>query len=72
MVLKFVVKIAEEDEVSSLIRLACQLEISVTFRAEGTHLSGQVITDSVLVLLVGIVLVLELNLTVNRSLLNPV
>jgi D-lactate dehydrogenase len=35
-----------------LIRLAYQLEIPVTFRAAGTNLSGQVITDSVLVLLV--------------------
>jgi D-lactate dehydrogenase len=52
MVPKVVVKIAEEDEVSSLIRLAYQLEIPVTFRAACTNLSGQVITDSVLVLLV--------------------
>ena len=53
MVPKVVVKVADEDEVSSLLRLAYQLEIPVTFRAAGTSLSGQAITDSVLVLLAG-------------------
>ena len=53
MVPKVVAKVAEEGEVSSLLRLAYQLEIAVTFRAAGTSLSGQAITDSVLVLLAG-------------------
>ena len=53
MVPKVVAKVAEESEVSSLLRLAYQLEIPVTFRAAGTSLSGQAITDSVLVLLAG-------------------
>ena len=53
MVPKVVVKVADEDEVSSLLRLAYQLEIPVTFRAAGTSLSGQAITDSVMVLLAG-------------------
>ena len=53
MVPKVVVKVAEENEVCSLLRLAYQLKIPVTFRAAGTSLSGQAITDSVLVLLAG-------------------
>ena len=48
MVPKVVVKIAEKNEVSSLLRLAYQLKIPETFRAAGTSLSGQAITDSVL------------------------
>ena len=53
MVPEVVAKVAEESEVSSLLRLAYQLEISVTFRSAGTSLSGQAITDSVVVLLAG-------------------
>ncbi len=48
---RLVVKVENEDEVSKLIRTAGELSIPLTFRAAGTSLSGQSITDSVLVLL---------------------
>ena len=50
---KAVVKVQTEEEVSGLLRLAHRHDVSVTFRAAGTSLSGQAITDSVLVLLAG-------------------
>lgn len=46
---KIVVRVADEEEVSHLLRTAYDLEIPVTFRAAGTSLSGQAISDSVLV-----------------------
>ncbi|MBV0933403.1 FAD-binding and (Fe-S)-binding domain-containing protein [Marinobacterium weihaiense] len=46
---QIVVRIESEDEVSHLIGLAHEHAISLTFRASGTSLSGQAITDSVLV-----------------------
>ena len=46
---KIVVDAESEDEVCGLLRLARKSNISVTFRAAGTSLSGQAITDSVLV-----------------------
>ena len=46
---KIVVDAESEDEVSGLLRLAKRHKISVTFRAAGTSLSGQAVTDSVLV-----------------------
>ncbi|MDD4058359.1 MAG: FAD-binding and (Fe-S)-binding domain-containing protein [Bacteroidales bacterium] len=47
---KLVVKVHNEKEVTSTIKLAAQLNIPLTFRAAGTSLSGQAITDSVLVI----------------------
>jgi D-lactate dehydrogenase len=38
-----------ETEVSEILRITHELNISVTFRAAGTSLSGQAITDSVLI-----------------------
>ena len=46
---QIVVRSANEEEVSQLLRDAHELKVSVTFRAAGTALSGQSITDSVLI-----------------------
>ncbi len=46
-----VIKVKNDEEVSKVIMDASILDIPVTFRAAGTSLSGQAITDSVLVLL---------------------
>ena len=46
---KIVVIAKDENEVSQLLRCATRHEVSVTFRAAGTSLSGQSITDSVLI-----------------------
>ncbi|RMD51583.1 MAG: FAD-binding oxidoreductase [Ignavibacteria bacterium] len=48
---KLVVKVKNEDEVTFLLKECHQKNIPVTFRAAGTSLSGQALTDSVLVLL---------------------
>ncbi|MGB1109253.1 MAG: FAD-binding and (Fe-S)-binding domain-containing protein [Gammaproteobacteria bacterium] len=50
---KLVVRVVNEDEVIRLLALANQYDIPVTFRAAGTSLSGQAVTDSVLVVLEG-------------------
>lgn len=47
---KIVIKANEEEEVSKLLKICSAMDIPVTFRAAGTSLSGQAITDSVLVL----------------------
>ena len=44
---KLVIKAASEEEVSLIMREAGLLRIPVTFRAAGTSLSGQAISDSV-------------------------
>lgn len=46
---QMVIRSASEEEVSRLLRDASALGIPVTFRAAGTSLSGQAITDSVLI-----------------------
>ncbi len=48
-----VVKVVNETEVVTLLGLANQYAVPVTFRAAGTSLSGQAVTDSVLVVLEG-------------------
>jgi len=48
---QLVVKVENEEEVVNLLRLAHRHETPVTFRAAGTSLSGQAITDSVLAVL---------------------
>jgi len=50
---KIVVKLVDENEVSRLLYYASQLNVAVTFRAAGTSLSGQAISDSVLAMLEG-------------------
>ena len=47
---KMVIKAVNEDEVSFILRECSKLAVPVTFRAAGTSLSGQSVTDSVLVI----------------------
>ncbi len=47
---KLVIRAASEDEVALILRECSLLEIPVTFRAAGTSLSGQAISDSVLLI----------------------
>jgi len=47
---KMVIKAKSEEEVSFILKESSKLEIPVTFRAAGTSLSGQAISDSVLVI----------------------
>lgn len=46
---QIVVRSKSEDEVAHLLRDASELQLPVTFRAAGTSLSGQAITDSILI-----------------------
>jgi D-lactate dehydrogenase len=50
---KIVIKAESVDEITRILQTANRLGIPVTFRAAGTSLSGQAVTDSVLVLLAG-------------------
>jgi len=47
---KIVVKAANESEVSGILKAADGCDVPVTFRAAGTSLSGQAVTDAVLVI----------------------
>ncbi|HET6436564.1 MAG TPA: FAD-binding and (Fe-S)-binding domain-containing protein [Anaeromyxobacter sp.] len=53
LVPRLVVRTADEEEVRRLLALASQLAVPVTFRAAGTSLSGQAVSDSVLLTLSG-------------------
>lgn len=48
---KLVLRIESEAEVVALLKLANQYQVPLTFRAAGTSLSGQAVTDSVLLVL---------------------
>lgn len=48
---KLVVRVSAEHEVVALLQLAGQYQVPVTFRAAGTSLSGQAISDSLLIVL---------------------
>ena len=50
MIPKLVVKAKDEQEISFILEETNKLELPVTFRAAGTSLSGQAISDSVLVI----------------------
>jgi len=50
MIPKIVVKAKDEQEISFILEETNKLELPVTFRAAGTSLSGQAISDSVLVI----------------------
>jgi D-lactate dehydrogenase len=50
MIPKMVIKARNEDEVSIILEESSRLMIPVTFRAAGTSLSGQAVTDSLLVI----------------------
>jgi len=47
---QIVIRARDEREVSMLLQSASECEVPVTFRAAGTSLSGQAITDSVLII----------------------
>ena len=49
LVPQIVVRAADEGEVSRLLQIASKLKLPVTFRAAGTSLSGQSISDSILI-----------------------
>lgn len=49
LVPQIVIRSGSEEEVSELLRLADKLNLPVTFRAAGTSLSGQAISDSILI-----------------------
>lgn len=51
MVPKLVLIVKNESEVIEIIKLASQYDIKLTFRTAGTSLSGQAVTDKVLVVL---------------------
>ena len=46
---RIVIKAIDEKEVSLILKYASQQNLPVVFRAAGTSLSGQAITDSILV-----------------------
>lgn len=46
---QIVIRSASEGEVASILKIASELNVPVTFRAAGTSLSGQAVSDSVLV-----------------------
>src|SRR5690554_175173 len=48
---QLVVRVEAEDEVVALLQLATRFDVPVTFRAAGTSLSGQALSDSVLIVL---------------------
>ncbi|MCU1717475.1 FAD-binding and (Fe-S)-binding domain-containing protein [Pseudomonas sp. 5P_3.1_Bac2] len=48
---KLVIRVESEPEVIALLQLAGQHQVPVTFRAAGTSLSGQAVSDSVLLVL---------------------
>ena len=48
---KLVLRVESEAEVVALLKLANQYKVPLTFRAAGTSLSGQAVTDSVLLVL---------------------
>lgn len=48
---KLVLRIESEAEVVALLKLANQYQVAITFRAAGTSLSGQAVTNSVLLVL---------------------
>jgi D-lactate dehydrogenase len=47
---KIVIRAKDENEISTILDKCYELEIPVTFRAAGTSLSGQAISDSVLII----------------------
>jgi D-lactate dehydrogenase len=51
MLPKLVLRIESEAEVVALLKLANDFKVALTFRAAGTSLSGQAVTDSVLLVL---------------------
>ena len=50
---KLVIKIRSAEEITRVLRIASRIAVPVTFRAAGTSLSGQAVSDSVLLVLAG-------------------
>jgi len=50
---KVVVKVISNEEMSEILRISQKLNLPVTFRSAGTSLSGQALTDSVLLMVQG-------------------
>ena len=50
---KIVIKVSNAEEMSRIIKVADALKIAITFRAAGTSLSGQAVSDSVLLVMSG-------------------
>ena len=50
MIPQIIIRSANEEEVSQLLSLANKYKLPVTFRAAGTSLSGQAISDSILII----------------------
>ncbi len=48
---KIVIKVINQDEIIHLMKLATQFNLPLTFRTAGTSLSGQAVTDQILVIL---------------------
>ncbi|MHC6223914.1 FAD-binding and (Fe-S)-binding domain-containing protein [Pseudomonas sp. X10] len=48
---KLVIRVESEEEVATLLKAAYAQQVAVTFRAAGTSLSGQAVSDSVLLVL---------------------
>ena len=44
-----VIRAKDEDEVSTIVRTASKFGLPFTFRAAGTSLSGQIVSDSILI-----------------------
>ncbi|MDA8441328.1 MAG: FAD-binding and (Fe-S)-binding domain-containing protein [Peptococcaceae bacterium] len=53
MIPKLVVKLQTREELAQVLQISTRLQVPVTFRTAGTSLSGQAITDSVLLVLQG-------------------
>lgn len=47
---KIVIRAKDEEEISLILKTAAELSLPVTFRAAGTSLSGQAISDSILII----------------------
>ncbi|SDI52228.1 FAD-binding and (Fe-S)-binding domain-containing protein [Desulfosporosinus hippei] len=50
---KIVLKVRSPEEITKIIKISRQFKVPLTFRTAGTSLSGQAVTDSVLVVLQG-------------------
>ncbi len=50
---KIVIRVNTPEEISRILNIADRLKVPVTFRAAGTSLSGQAVTDSVLLVISG-------------------
>lgn len=50
---KIVIRVLDDAEMGEILRLSQRMKIAVTFRTAGTSLSGQALTDSVLLVLQG-------------------